>query len=192
MIYNIYPDSINGLNENTKLILKIVRGSYNDITNKSQVSSIRDLDNPGTEMSFFWPVYDKKNNTQTLKTYLHFDFLLKSPTAINSYTGYILNYCPTNNPPEEKLPIGQGSPTLIKKTRSRVDLFPVCYPHYLYGRRPRRRSALARTPALSSNKILPSRRQFYREIFHKQYCFQPKAGHSAGKDAGKPEFSLEN
>jgi len=98
---NNYPDKVNLSNYDMRLILKIVHGSYNEITDKSKVSFSL---NNGTIMgeNFFWPIYDQKNNTYILKEYLATDWVLvKDP--IRAYTQGLLNWCPTVNPPEEVL-----------------------------------------------------------------------------------------
>lgn len=97
IMWDAYPNVINEFNENTKLIFKIVHGSYEDIPDKSKVSSSKDFGNSGTGIDFLWPVYDEKNNIQTLTMYLNNDYLGKE-TAIQIYTEYMLNYCTTTNP----------------------------------------------------------------------------------------------
>jgi len=95
-INDAYPGVVYKSNDYTKLVLKIVHGNYDDIADKNKVSSIKDLGSGGTEMSFFWPVYDKKTNTYTLKTYLQHDYLSRK-NAISFYTSHMLSGCPTTN-----------------------------------------------------------------------------------------------
>jgi hypothetical protein len=117
MMWYKYPNSIKGLNENTKLVLKINHGKYDDVIDKTKISSVKDLGNEGTEMIFFWPVYDEKKNVLSLETFLRFDFFV-GKDAIRVYTAYMLNYCPTSNVPFNSitdLPIGVLDPTIPKK-----------------------------------------------------------------------------
>jgi hypothetical protein len=113
-IFDYYPETVNQGNAQTKLIFKIVHGSYDDIIDKSKVSSIRSPGYPDTEMSFFWPVYDEKNNTYTLTTYLNFDYM-KVKEAIQSYSIYMLNQCPISFFPD-KYTIGTVIVSIPKKS----------------------------------------------------------------------------
>jgi hypothetical protein len=98
MINQAYPGVLNKLNDNTMIILKIVHGDYDDIVDKSKISSSEDPGSSATGIDFLWPAYDKKNNAYTLTMYLHFDYLRKNNKSICIYSGYMLNYCPTSDP----------------------------------------------------------------------------------------------
>ena len=87
-----------------RLILKIVHGRYDDIADKSRISLTSMKGDKRYEQPFLWPVYDQKNNTYVLATYMVSDYLAKQTSdEIHLLTQYVLNYCPTSifTPPKE-------------------------------------------------------------------------------------------
>jgi hypothetical protein len=105
MLQNSYPDVITVFGENTKLTFKIVHGSYDDVVDKSKISSIKDREEPNLQMSFFWPIYNARYDGYLFATYLNYDHI-KVNDAIRGYTQDMLNGCLTSNFSSSSLPIG--------------------------------------------------------------------------------------
>jgi len=97
-IHEHFPGIINISNSQTSITFEIVHGSYDQITDKSKISSRESYTygGPIAKNTFFWPIYDPKNNTYILKIYMTAD-LIKDPEPIRYYTEDMLNLCPVSN-----------------------------------------------------------------------------------------------
>ncbi|NPV41377.1 MAG: hypothetical protein HPY72_08565 [Anaerolineae bacterium] len=114
MLQNDYSSTITVFGENTKLVFKIVHGSYDDIVDKSKISSIKDREEPNLQMSFFRPTYNAKYDSYFFTTYLNYDHI-RVNDAIGGYTQDMLNGCLTNNFPSGDFPVGVLDLPISKK-----------------------------------------------------------------------------